>query len=270
MSPIEIILPGETLPCDPQGAGFAHGFGLFETLRVEAGHLYFWEAHWARLSSSAAALGIDLPVGPCEVLAAIRELVRELRGNDVYLVKVSLYGEAHAARLVVYSRPASPVPERVGLLGGAGASVCEASLLAGHKTHNYMENRLLIDLARSQGCYDVVRLSTGQVVAEGALSNFFWSRDGVLFTPAVSTGLLPGTVRAALLRSTEVAEGRYPLEHLWAADAVFLTNSSCGVLPVDWLRAGETDRALTSRFSPEYARLLAAYEVSARDGRQSL
>jgi branched-subunit amino acid aminotransferase/4-amino-4-deoxychorismate lyase len=262
MNAIEIIRPGELLSCDPQGAALAHGFGLFETLRVESGNLYFWEAHWARLCASAGRLGIPVPADADAVFAAIGELVREVAPGDRLTVKVSLLREVGGSRLVVYSRPAYPAPERVGLLCDADYPIYEGGLLAGHKTHNYMENRLLMDLAREQGCYDVARLNTREVIAEGALSNIFWARDGVLFTPAGSTGLLPGTVRAALLEAVRIEQGSYRLEHLLEAESVFLTNSSCGVLPVDWLRRGREDRALNSASSPAYATLMHAFEAS--------
>ncbi len=266
MSLIEIIRPGETLRSDPVDASFAHGFGLFETMRVEAGVLYFWEAHWSRLCDSARTLGLPVPVGADAVLAAIRELVADVDPDGESTLKVSLLREGSGARLIVYTRPTSPRPDRVGLLSDDICPLNERSLLAGHKTHNYMENRLLIDNAQAQGCYEVVRLNQRGAVAEGAFSNLIWLCDGQLFTPSRATGLLPGTVRGVLLGRLPIREGVFPLEHLLDAEAVFLTNSGCGVLPVDWLRTEGEERALSSRGSIHFAELEAALAAATTEG----
>lgn len=267
MNPIEIIQPGALLGADPVGASFAHGFGLFETMRVEAGFLYFWEAHWERLCDSAGALGIPLPAGPDAVLAAIGELVAAVDPVGTLTIKVSLLRESKSARMVVYSRPTTPRPDRVGLLCDDLSPINEQSLLSGHKTHNYMENRLLMDRAREQSCYDVIRLNRRGEVAEGAFSNLIWAREGQLYTPSRATGLLPGIVREALLQRLPIVEGAFPMDHLLRADAVFLTNSTCGVLPVDWLRLDAADQTVGSAGSRCCGDLLTAFEAAASGAR---
>ena len=42
-------------------------------------------------------------------------------------------------------------------------------------------------------------------VAEGVTSNIFWVKDGVLFTPAIETGILPGTTRAFIIECAKFA-----------------------------------------------------------------
>jgi para-aminobenzoate synthetase/4-amino-4-deoxychorismate lyase len=65
-------------------------------------------------------------------------------------------------------------------------------------------------------------------VAEGARSNVFVERDGVLLTPPLSSGALPGVLRASLL-----ASGRAKEAVLWPADlqqGFYLGNALRGLI----------------------------------------
>jgi 4-amino-4-deoxychorismate lyase/para-aminobenzoate synthetase/4-amino-4-deoxychorismate lyase len=68
------------------------------------------------------------------------------------------------------------------------------------------------ELARSNAD-EVLFLNEREEVCEGARANVFLAREGVLLTPPLSSGLLPGTLRAHLLR-----EGRAREATLWLAD----------------------------------------------------
>jgi len=73
-------------------------------------------------------------------------------------------------------------------------------------------------------------------VAEGTVSNIFAIKDGVLMTPPVEAGLLPGTVRELIIRLGDKALGCHEmnltLSDLAAASELFITNSLMGVMPV--------------------------------------
>lgn len=245
MSSIEIVLPGALLTLDPESSGFAHGFGLFETMRLRAGRLELWEAHWQRLVHSARELGIACPFDQAEVLQAVRVLAKELSGEAT--VKLSLLKAGRSSKLLVYSRPLSNVPGRIGLLMESPAPVNEGSPLTRHKTHNYLENLLVLEAARARGCFDGLRLNLKGHVTEGAISNIFFCRSGCWHTPGMECGLLPGVIREALLQAFAVQQGRYRPADVIAADAVFLTNASIGLQPVDWLQFEDRKIQLQSR-----------------------
>ena len=237
MSKIEIIRPGELVSLNPAHSGLAYGFGVFETIRVASGCIQFWVAHWSRLERSAKALEILLPCEREEALNAVRDFLSELSGSE-QTIKLSVIKEAGDSRLLVYSRPAFSAPESAGLLVDGSYRLNESSPLAGLKTHNYIENMHFMKIARSKECYDLVRFNCRGEVVEGAVSNLFWANNGKLFTPDRRTGLLAGVVRGAILSEMEVVEGFYSEGELLAADAVFVTNSSVGALPIEWILRG--------------------------------
>ncbi len=232
MSEIRIIHAGERAALDPAQSGFAHGYGLFETIRLSGGRLHFWTAHWERLAASAAALGFELPVDADAALQAIRELVRADALGDA-TIKLSLLKEQGRFRLYVYSRPTMPVPAVARLQLNGRYPLNEHSLLAGHKTHNYMEAVLLLERCRAASYTDTLRLNTAGQLAETTVANLFFIKSGRLCTPSLRTGILPGVIRSVIVESREVEQGVYFPDDMRGADALFLTNSSFGILSVD-------------------------------------
>jgi para-aminobenzoate synthetase/4-amino-4-deoxychorismate lyase len=104
-----------------------------------------------------------------------------------------------------------------------------------HKT----TQRAIYDLPREQAARDhgvdeVVFLNERGELTEGSFTNIFVERDGRLLTPALSCGLLPGTLRAEL-----IAEGRASEAVLTVADLnsakIFLGNSVRGLVPAEYI-----------------------------------
>ena len=86
------------------------------------------------------------------------------------------------------------------------------------------------------------------------MANLFFVKGDTLFTPALSAGILPGVIRSEVLQaakkhSIDAEEGHYSLDSLKTAEAVFLTNSSAGILPVCSIEA--EDFSATFNRSPK-------------------
>ena len=77
---------------------------------------------------------------------------------------------------------------------------------------------------------EVVYLNEDGALAEGSRTNVFVERNGVLLTPPVSAGLLPGTMRAELLASGRAKEAELTAADLEAAETVYLANSVRGLV----------------------------------------
>ena len=83
-------------------------------------------------------------------------------------------------------------------------------------------------------------------LAEGSRTNIFLEKDGQLLTPALSSGLLPGVLRADLLAKGKAQRGRADARRSESADAVFLGNSVRGLVPatrIDGVRLAAASRA---------------------------
>ena len=268
MSDIVLITDGETIPLASTASGFAHGFGLFETMRYEDGQLFFWKDHWARLSKSAKGFALALPKEDA-VLAALHGLVTKAKLTEGTL-KLSLLKDTEGSCLYVYSRPPIPSPASNTLILNTTSPIYPRSLLAGHKTHNYMEVMHLLSLARAQAYYDCLRIDTNGYLAETATSNLFFLKDGRLHTPALDTGILPGVIRAALLRDPDlqIEEGHFVPEILRDAEAVLVTNATSGLKIIERIDGFSSGRSVQYSVASEalsviQSVLLSAHESSA-------
>ncbi len=88
------------------------------------------------------------------------------------------------------------------------------------------------------GADEVIYLNQDGELAEGSRTSIFLERDGVLVTPALSVGLLPGTLRAELLASGRAVEGRLRVDDLKRGDACcYLGNSVRGLVRAEQLGA---------------------------------
>jgi 4-amino-4-deoxychorismate lyase len=243
MPDIVLVTDGETIPLASTASGFAHGFGLFETMRYVDGQLFFWKDHWARFARSAKHFALALPKEDA-VLAALHSLVTKAKLTEGTL-KLSLLKDTEGSCLYVYSRPPITLPNSNTLIFNTTSPIYPSSLLAGHKTHNYMEVMHLLNLARAQAYYDCLRIDTNGFLAETATSNLFFLKDGRLYTPALDTGILPGIIRAALLRDCDlhVEEGLFTQAAIRDAETVFVTNATSGLKiigRIDGFSAGQS------------------------------
>ncbi|MEC5386328.1 aminodeoxychorismate synthase component I [Uliginosibacterium sp. H3] len=101
-----------------------------------------------------------------------------------------------------------------------------------HKTtaRNFYDSALRE--AMVAGHFDLLYLNTRNEVCEGARSNIFIERDGDLLTPPVSSGLLPGVMRAQLLAAGAAREHLLSMADVLDAERIFVGNALRGLVEV--------------------------------------
>ncbi len=100
-----------------------------------------------------------------------------------------------------------------------------------HKTTHRSVYQREREAALEEGYGEVLFLNTRGEVCEGSITNVFVKTGGVMVTPPVSSGLLPGTLREYLLSNGECRERVLFPDDLAGADAVFVGNSVSGLIP---------------------------------------
>ena len=94
-----------------------------------------------------------------------------------------------------------------------------------HKT----TDRKFYDAARvDSGAFECVFVGDDGLVTEGSFTNVFAERDGVLVTPALARGLLPGVLRARLIDEGRAVEGAVTAADL--AGGFFIGNALRGLM----------------------------------------
>ena len=206
--------------------GFDPGFELIETLRLVEGVYPLMVLHLQRIESSALALGFACDLSAIsERLAAV---ARECR-DGAHRVRLTL---AHDGRLSVQHGP-MPTDVRQWQIVVADETLDGDDYLLRHKTTARSRyDGVLASLAATPEVFDAVFCNTRGEVCEGARSNVYVERDGMLLTPPVSSGLLPGVMRRHLLESGRAVERVLYRGDLLTAPAIYLSNALRGLFPV--------------------------------------
>jgi branched-chain amino acid aminotransferase len=113
----------------------------------------------------------------------------------------------------------------------------ELSAVKGLKCASYAENIIALQHAAGLGFEETVFLNTAGHVCEGATANVFLVKAGILVTPSLDSGCLPGITRAVVMELAHklgipCEERRVWAAELDAADEMFLTSSIRGVMAV--------------------------------------
>jgi para-aminobenzoate synthetase/4-amino-4-deoxychorismate lyase len=183
--------------------------------------------HLARLLSSAAYFGLS--VDGAEATMLLLEASRDWTGPMRVRLTLSEAG------IDITAVPLPPNPEKF-RFAIAREKLDSTSVWLAHKTTNrafYDEPR--IKAHESFGVDEVVFLNERDEVTEGSITNIFIEQDGTLLTPPLTSGLLPGTLRAELIETGKAREAVLTLADLRSADAIWLGNSVRGLLRAELL-----------------------------------
>lgn len=215
-------MPAEGALRDRNGPGFE----LIETLRWDpAAGFVRLERHLARLYASAGALGFTADP------QRIGEALHDCEGERVPLrVRLSL---ARNGEVTGITQPFEPLPEdTVWTLRIAGTRLDSSDPLLRHKT----TRRTLYEAARAEfprgQADEMLLLNERGEVCEGTITNVFLDAGdgGLLLTPALACGLLPGVLRGELLDTGKAREATLTLHDLWTARKIFVGNSLRGLI----------------------------------------
>lgn len=89
-------------------------------------------------------------------------------------------------------------------------------------------------MAREAGHLEFLCRNERDELPEGAISNLFVEKIGILYTPPTSCGLLAGTLRQELIADSKhkVEEKALELSDLKAAHNIYVGNSVMGLVEV--------------------------------------
>jgi len=245
----QILHPGQlTLP--ELARGFMYGDGVFETLRARNFVIFRWQDHWERLVKGLRLCQIHLEKECDQIRQEIVRLLSRYQLYDAY-VRVNVWrkqpdifdpGKEEGGHLLIFARPFFPYPA-ADYLRGISCLVSrrfqknENSALACVKSLNMLENILARLEAKQSGYQDAFLCNTRSYLSEATTANIFFVKNGVICTPDLESGALPGITRKIILslcsqKNLPVQEGKFFPDQLKTASEVFLTNTLMGVMPV--------------------------------------
>ncbi len=206
----------ETVPVSD--AGFRHGVGVFETVRVQNGKAAWRPWHLESIQESAKALGLQVEG---------KELTKIPGEHGIWRWFVTETGTR------TWWNEGIELPPVAYELDLAETGVWSTSWEARYKTLSYL-NRIQAKREGGPADQERVMLNEKGEMASASMANLFWLRDGKLKTPARECGCRAGAVRRWVLERSgqRVEEGKWKLEELDGAEEIFLTNARIGIKPV--------------------------------------
>jgi para-aminobenzoate synthetase / 4-amino-4-deoxychorismate lyase len=217
------------------------GVGLFETIRFNAqegiGRVAHYREHLDRLFHSAKALGIPLNMN--EARALLEQTAFALDVNTIYRVRLDLscLGELSNSSAVLDDLPSSvKVFWAHEILEGAAHSLRMQSNnpLLLHKTTQRSLYDLAWQKAVSLGGFDALFMNERGELTEGGRTTIFIrpQHSDEWLTPPLSAGVLPGVMRAAILRdpALKAREANLTIDDVIGANEIMLSNALRGMI----------------------------------------
>lgn len=232
-----------------------YGMGVFEGVRAykaEDGTAIFrLKEHTDRLFNSAKIMNMDIPFSKEEINAAQIAAVRENKLDSAYLRPMCFYGSEgmglRADNLKVHTIVAAW--EWGAYLGAenmekgiriktssytrhhVNISMCKAKA-NGH----YINSMLALQEALHDGYDEALLLDVEGFVAEGSGENVFIVKDGIIYTPDL-TSALNGITRHTIMAFAndlgyEVIEKRITRDEVYIADEAFFSGTAAEVTPI--------------------------------------
>lgn len=248
-----IYLNGQYLPIEEAqisvlDRGFIFGDGVYEVIPVYSRKAFRLEEHLRRLQHSLDGIRLTNPHSNTEWAAIIDELVARNAGEDQYLYLHITRGVARRD----HAFPNPPVPPTVFLMSNPLSTPPSELLASGVSCITVPDNRwlrcdikaiallpnvLLRQMAVDAGCAEAILIRDNAFLTEGAASNIFVVKNGLLLAPPKDNLMLPGITYDVVLELA-AANGiphevrRIPVAELFAADELLLTSSTKEVLAI--------------------------------------
>lgn len=232
-----------------------YGMGVFEGVRAykttEGAAIFRLQDHTDRLFRSAHILNMPMPFDKTRINEAHCTVVRDNGLESAYIRPMCFYGSEgmglRADNLRVHVMVAAwswgaylgtkALEEGIRIRTSSytrhhvNITMCKAKA-----NGNYMNSMLALNEALSCGCDEALLLDVDGYVAEGSGENIFIVRNGVLYTPEL-TSALEGITRETIMTlaaglGVSVKEKRITRDEVYVADEAFFTGTAAEVTPI--------------------------------------
>ena len=232
-----------------------YGLGVFEGVRAYAtprgAAIFRLDDHTQRLFDSAHILGMKIPFSKQEINAAQCQVVKANKLDEGYLRPMCFLGSEQmglrAEGLSVnVSIAAWPWPSYMDPQASERGIKVRTSSYTRHHVNitmckaksngNYTNSLLALREALDCGADEALLLDVEGYVAEGSGENVFIVKDGVVYTPELTSCLNGVTRRTLMVLADElglpVKEHRITRDEVYIADEAFFTGTAAEVLPI--------------------------------------
>ena len=232
-----------------------YGMGVFEGIRAyktdKGTSVFRLDDHINRLFASAHILNMPMPFDKKTIVKACAEVVKKNSLETAYIRPMCFYGAEgmglRADNLKTHVMIAAWAwGSYLGSEGLEKGIRVKTSSFSRHHVNitmckakangNYMNSMLALQDAISGGYDEALLLDVDGYVAEGSGENIFIARNGVLYTPDL-TSALEGITRDTIIKFADInnivlKEKRITRDEIYIADEAFFTGTAAEVTPI--------------------------------------
>ena len=236
--------------------GLHYGTGVFEGIRCydtpQGPAVFRLRDHLERLHNSAKLLYMELPYSVDELRDVCKEVICANGLPSCYLRPIAFYGygelgvqaRGNPVEVVIMSWPWGTYLGDDGLQNGIRVKVSSWQRIAPNviphvakATGIYLNSMLAVTEAINAGYEEAIMLTHDGYVADGSGENVFVVKDGVIYTPDLSAGILSGITRNTIIQIAQdqgytVVEKNLIRSDLLIADEVLMCGTAAEVTPV--------------------------------------
>ncbi len=232
------------------GSSWFEGIRCYDTAKGTA--IFRLDKHIRRLFDSTKIYRTEIPYTESQIEEAILATIRANKMRSCYIRPIVYrgYGDVGVNPLGCPVDVTIAVWEWGSYLGAealtSGIDVCISTWQRpapntlpqmAKAGGNYILSQLMKVEAIKAGYAEAIALDVSGNLSEGSGENLFAVKDGVLYTPPLSSSLLPGVTRSSIMQLAkdgghEVKEVTVPREMVYVADELFFTGTAAEVTPI--------------------------------------
>ena len=230
----------EKIKISPLSRAYTFSDSVYEVIPFHNSKGIAYEKHISRLKNSCNSLSISVNI---EIISKeITELINKSKFKDGYVyyqvsrgvdqIRSHMFDNNISVETFGYVLEHSFKSQclKVMLCEDVRWSRCDI------KSTSLLGNIMSMNSARNKGCDEVI-MYKNDAITEGGASNVFFASDECVYTPSLSTNILPGITRELLIQEIKasginVEEGDYKIDDLMNAKSIWLTSSTKGLAQV--------------------------------------
>lgn len=220
---------------------------VYEVIRIIEGTPLFFREHMERFRASLELVEYKCDYSDEMIFNQIKELVEltDLKNNNVRLE----YGLTELGMDLVLFMVNSEYPKESFYENGAmtiTANVVRENPHAKVVNAQYLEK--IAKLKEASSAYEIILMDSNRKIAEGSKSNLFFVKGDTIYS-AKASDILIGITRLELMRVFSALHLKYVEldifeDQLSEFDACFLSGTSIGVLPIEYMNEIKYNSAL--------------------------
>lgn len=236
------ILPREEAKISVEDRAFLFGDGIFTTLKLQDGKLFFTQQHLERLQVHAREIGIVPPEIPQHWMSDLATSCKANKGN--WRLKIIITGgkaphrnlsERSHGHVVMMLEPFSYRSQKEAL------TLCTVKIdrpTGSYKSLSYLDRLWMKHHAELQGFDDSLALSAKGYVMETAFANIFWREGETIYTPdTTDLPLVKGIALTQLMHALKqkglaVKEVKMTVQEIEPQAQVFSINCIQDIVPI--------------------------------------